>query len=399
MASEKFLFADAAGNATEDNAAVSVYASTASADRLVKTNSSGKIDNTLINFSAFERQFLVRVGSSTNLTLSAPGAAIDGVTLTSGDSFLAFGQTTASQNGIYVFNGAAAPATRRSDYNENGEIRGSDVTFIQEGTYAEKGYILVTNDTIVVDTTALNYTPLGVALITDGTGLSYSGTTLNVNLQSAEGIQFIGDNLAVKVADFAGLGLIDDGSNNLAIDFAVTTGGGANLNSSRAVKGSDLVNFAAGQGANIIGFDKTAVAAYTTATTVEQAIIDAFGYAQAPGVLYTAGTGGVNKAALVYVSANDTILPFSTVTSAQSAVGLAATATIAGSPVKVVSDSTVLTSVLTGATAGTKYYWSGSAVTSTLPSAVNTYVWEVGTAKNATDLHVNVKYVKRNSAI
>lgn len=403
MASEKFLYVDpTTGFYTEDAASVTVYAGSASADRLVKTNSSGKIDNTLINFAAFDRVFSVRVSSASNITVTAPGATISTVTMNSGDRVLLRGQTTASENGIYVYNGSASPLTRALDYDENNEVHAGDLVVIEEGTFAEQVYILATNNPIVVGTTALVYTSLGTGLITDGAGLSYSGTTLNVNLQSLGGLKFIGDNIAVEPNDFAGLGLIDDGTDKLAIDFVVP---GTNQNTSRAVKGSDLINFGANQGAKIIGYDKTLTAPYTTATTVQQAIDDAFGYAQAPGVLYTAATGGVTKASLVYCSAGTTAAPYSDAnlaalgSVARNGLGLAATTTVAGSPVKVVSDSTVLTAVLTGATPGAKYYWTGTGLSTVMPTLAGSFVWEVGTAYNTTDLHVNVKYIKRNSLV
>ena len=42
----------------------------------------------------------VRAASTGSLTLSAPGATIDGVTMSAGNRFLAKDQSTASQNGI-----------------------------------------------------------------------------------------------------------------------------------------------------------------------------------------------------------------------------------------------------------------------------------------------------------
>lgn len=392
----KYLYVDAQGNPTEANQSVDAFAGTASANRLVETNSSGKIDNSLINFAAFDRVFSDRAASSTNITLSSPGTSIGGVTMNAGDAFLAYGQTTASQNGRYVFNGDVVPATRAPDYDSDSEISAGDLIVIQEGTFAERVYILATNNPIVVGTTALTYTSLGTQLIDAGNGLSYSGTTLNVNLLANRGLKFVGDDIAIEATDIAGLGLIDDGTDKLAIDFAVPA---TSMNVSKAVKASDIFNNGANQGAKIVGFDPSTIAAYTTATNVQQAILDAFSYAQAPGVLYTAGTGGVTKGALVFVSGNDTASTYAALTTAQNAVGLAATGTAAGSPFKVINDSTVLTGVLTGATAGTKIYWNGSALTATIPPAINTYVWEAGTAKNATDLHVNVRYIKRNSAI
>lgn len=75
----------------------------------------------------------VRVASTANINLSSPGATIDAITMASGDRFLAKDQTTASQNGIYVWNGAASAATRALDANVFRELEGA-VVIVEEGT-------------------------------------------------------------------------------------------------------------------------------------------------------------------------------------------------------------------------------------------------------------------------
>lgn len=59
----------------------------------------------------------VVVASNANINLSAPGATINGVTMAANDRFLAKDQTTGSQNGLYVWTGAATAAVRASDAN------------------------------------------------------------------------------------------------------------------------------------------------------------------------------------------------------------------------------------------------------------------------------------------
>ncbi|MCX7669497.1 MAG: hypothetical protein N2439_05435, partial [Anaerolineae bacterium] len=58
-----------------------------------------------------------RVATQGNIDLSSPGATIDGVTMAAGDRVLVRAQTTASQNGIYIWNGAATVMTRALDAN------------------------------------------------------------------------------------------------------------------------------------------------------------------------------------------------------------------------------------------------------------------------------------------
>lgn len=77
----------------------------------------------------------VRVRTASNINLASPGATLDGVTMANGDRFLAGAQTTASQNGIYVYNGAATPATRAPDADTAASLRQATVS-VAEGTSA-----------------------------------------------------------------------------------------------------------------------------------------------------------------------------------------------------------------------------------------------------------------------
>ncbi len=53
------------------------------------------------------------VSTQANVNLASPGTPIDGVAMVVGDRFLARVQTAGAENGIYVWNGAATPATSR----------------------------------------------------------------------------------------------------------------------------------------------------------------------------------------------------------------------------------------------------------------------------------------------
>lgn len=82
---------------------------------------------------------------------------------------------------------------------------------------------------------------------------------------------------------------------------------------------------------------------------------------------------------------------------ANKAVGIALTSEAAAAEVCYACWGEVVPGVLVGATAGTRYYWDGSALTSTIPSTSGQYVWQVGIAKNATDLLATVEFVKKNT--
>lgn len=101
----------------------------------------------------------VRVATTTNVTLSGPGASIDGVTLTNGDRVLLKDQTTGSQNGIYVFNGSGTPLTRAADASTFAELEQAIVT-VEEGSSAGASFRqTAVNGTI--DTTTVTFTAFG----------------------------------------------------------------------------------------------------------------------------------------------------------------------------------------------------------------------------------------------
>jgi hypothetical protein len=77
----------------------------------------------------------VRVATSSNVNLASPGASVDGVSLAALDRFLVRAQTAPAENGIYLWNGAAIPATRSPDANSAAELEQAVVT-VEEGTSA-----------------------------------------------------------------------------------------------------------------------------------------------------------------------------------------------------------------------------------------------------------------------
>jgi len=80
-----------------------------------------------------------RVATQSNLNLASPGATIDGITMASQDRILVRSQSTASENGIYVWNGASTAATRALDASIFAELEQA-VTTVEEGTSASTTY-------------------------------------------------------------------------------------------------------------------------------------------------------------------------------------------------------------------------------------------------------------------
>lgn len=102
----------------------------------------------LINGQAWKDA--VRVASTANITIASPGATIDGVTMSVNDRVLCKDQSTGSENGIYVWNGAATPMTRALDFDATGaELEGAVVP-VEEGTAnaATRWYLTTQNPAI-----------------------------------------------------------------------------------------------------------------------------------------------------------------------------------------------------------------------------------------------------------
>jgi hypothetical protein len=76
-----------------------------------------------------------RVGTQSNINLASPGATIDGVTMASQDRVLVRNQSTQSQNGIYIWNGASTALTRSLDASTFAELEQAIIT-VEEGTDA-----------------------------------------------------------------------------------------------------------------------------------------------------------------------------------------------------------------------------------------------------------------------
>jgi hypothetical protein len=151
------------------------------------------------------RKEAVRVASTTNITVTAPGAAIDGVTLANGDRVLLKNQTTASQNGIYDFNGAASPLTRSADADSDAELKPGSQVFVSEGTVNGDGsFQLTTNGPIVVGTTSQTWAQTAGAgtSYTAGNGLTLTGSSFAVTADPSGGLSVgaSGVGLATAVA-------------------------------------------------------------------------------------------------------------------------------------------------------------------------------------------------------
>jgi hypothetical protein len=134
----------------------------------------------------------VRVATTANVDLSTEleaGDVIDGVTLVAGDRILVKNQTSAEENGIYEASASGA-ASRSSDADEDAEVTANLFCFVEEGTVnADTGWVLTTDDPIVVDTTELSFTQFS------GSGAGDVNNAENVGLGQGIFKQLSGDTL------------------------------------------------------------------------------------------------------------------------------------------------------------------------------------------------------------
>ena len=141
-----------------------------------------------------------RVSSSSNINLSSPGATVDGVTMASGDRVLVRGQTTQSQNGIYVWNGAATAMTRAADASTSNGLENA-LTLIDEGTSAGLAFRQVTVN-FVLDTGSVVWSPFGggSAASETASGIAEIATQAEVD-GGVDDLRFL---TALKLANWAG---------------------------------------------------------------------------------------------------------------------------------------------------------------------------------------------------
>lgn len=119
-----------------------------------------------------------------NINLSNPGTAVfDGYTASNGDRILVASQTTATQNGIYVFNGAASALTRATDADTGAEFSPARQVFVQNGTLnANTGWAVSNSSVPTIGTDDITFTQVsGATAYTNGNGLNLVGTQFSVN--------------------------------------------------------------------------------------------------------------------------------------------------------------------------------------------------------------------------
>lgn len=74
-----------------------------------------------------------RVLPPANVNIASPGATLDSVAMALNDRVLLANQSTGSENGVYIWNGAAVAMTRAADFDATTEVEGAVIP-VEEGT-------------------------------------------------------------------------------------------------------------------------------------------------------------------------------------------------------------------------------------------------------------------------
>jgi hypothetical protein len=194
-----------------------------------------------------------RVVTVANITLSGSApAVVDGVTLAEDDRVLVTAQSTGTQNGLYIVStvgtGSDGTWVRTSDGNETGEIEAGMIVMVTEGTvYADTQWKLITDNPIVIGTTALTFTQ-------NYSANSISGGTSNVAVYSNANVTISSAGTA-NVLLISSTGTVTSGTASVTgnITGSYIFGNGSQLTGLPATYGnSNVATFMAAFGSNTI---------------------------------------------------------------------------------------------------------------------------------------------------
>jgi len=143
-------------------------------------------------------------------TNSAP-AAIDGITLASGQRvLLAAYQTAAAEQGIWVFNGSGQAMTRSSDASTVAELQSASV-FVESGTQANTGWVQSTNPLAsFADQNWVQFS--GGAVYVGGNGIVINGATIATSINAGSALTNTANTNQLGIQGTSGYALIGAGA-------------------------------------------------------------------------------------------------------------------------------------------------------------------------------------------
>jgi hypothetical protein len=139
---------------------------------------------------------------TTNVNIASPGTTLDGVTVAVNNRILLTGQTTSTQNGIWVWNGSAVALTRPTDASSGGIEHPGAIVSVGNTSVSNPDtlWILSNTSNVTVDTTAQTWVKFGSggSTYTGTAPVSVSGTA--ISLLIGAGLTTLSNNL---VPDFS----------------------------------------------------------------------------------------------------------------------------------------------------------------------------------------------------
>jgi len=169
-------------------------------------------------------------GSGVGKTLTADAVGVltdDGVSYVLNDRITVKDQVSGVDNGYYTMTtegtaGVAFVLTRSTDADTSAKMKPGAFAFTSEGTdNGNKGFSLVTDGPIVLDTTSLTISQTsGAGQLTAGAGLTKTGDTIDVVGATNGGITVNANDIEVKADTTGGANLaaaIDKNANGIAV--------------------------------------------------------------------------------------------------------------------------------------------------------------------------------------
>lgn len=117
-----------------------------------------------------------------NISLTAPGAALDGVSLSNPSRILLKDQATGSQNGLWVWTGASTTLTRPTDFASGATEEPGAAVFVAAGTTnASALWVMNNTSNVTVDTTAQTWAQAGGTNLSFTAPLTKTGSVVTLN--------------------------------------------------------------------------------------------------------------------------------------------------------------------------------------------------------------------------
>ena len=182
-----------------------------------------------------------RAAVLTNIAIATAlenGDSAGGVTLATGDRILVNGQTTTSENGIYVVQ-ASGQALRAADFDTATEVDSGDFIFVTSGTYANTGWVQ-TLKPATIGTDPISFTQFsGAGTFTAGNGLTLTGTEFTINTGVTVDLS-TAQTLTNKTIDASSNTLSNIGNSSLTNSAITINGTSTSLGGSRTLGSDDI---------------------------------------------------------------------------------------------------------------------------------------------------------------